>query len=184
MPRSKRDKVLELFFNQPTKQWHFEELCRQTGLNRKQVLRWLNLLRKEHLIKRVKLRGKMPYYHALYEHPNYQHQKRIFALQKLHQSGLLPYLQQVPAQTIILFGSMARWDWHEQSDIDLFVYGNTEALDIGKFEIFLGRDIQVFACKERKELADYPTGLLKNILKGDFIKGNLDFVEVHADGRI
>lgn len=134
-------------------------------------------------MRRFKPRKRMPYYVAHYQHSDYQVLKRIFAWQKLHTSGFLAHLQHLPqAETVILFGSMTRWDWHIQSDVDLFIYGNAAGLDVGKFEVSLGKDIEVFACQDHTELARYTPGLLKNILKGDFIKGNLDFVQVLPNG--
>ncbi len=176
---SKKDILIELFFNEPTKPWHFEELCTSANLNRKQVLHWLCLFQKEQLIYRVKPRKKMPYYLGKYQSAAYQTQKRLFAIQKIHASGLLTYLQQLPqAQTIILFGSMARWDWHTHSDIDIFIYGEKIEINIGKYEISLGRDIQIFSCENKTQLHQIPPGLIKNIIAGDILKGNIDFIEL------
>ena len=127
----------------------------------------------------------MPYYLANYQHPNYQTRKRFFALQSLQDSGLFTYLQQIEdTQTIILFGSMTRSDWHSESDIDLFIYPQAKNINIGKYEISLGRDIQIFSYPNRESLQQLPSGLLKNIIKGNLLKGNLDFIEVKIHGTV
>ncbi len=170
----KHKKLQELFFNYPTKQWHFEELLRTVGLSRGQTNFWLKRWKEDGLILRVKPRGKMPFYHAHHEGPHYQNSKRLFALEQLHQCGLLDYLVSLKnVDTIILFGSFARWDWHKESDIDLFVYGDVEQLSLAKFYPQLHREIQVFSGKNEEDLKRFGSGLLRNILKGIPIKGEM-----------
>jgi len=173
--------VLELFFNQPTKRWHFEQIIEAVDISRPQAAYWLKKFAKEKLVKRVKQQGKMPYYLGNYEHPNYQTKKRLFALQKMDVAGFLNHLTALPnAQTVIIFGSFARWDWRKDSDIDLFVYGNDAGLEQCKYELKLRRDIQVFTAKNKEELKKFRPALLRNILEGYRVKGRLDFVEVEA----
>ncbi|MEK6960156.1 MAG: nucleotidyltransferase domain-containing protein [Nanoarchaeota archaeon] len=180
---SKGDRVLELFFNEPTRHWHFEEILIEAGLSRKPLSRWLSILLSEKLIHRVKPRGKMPFYTANYALSPYQVRKRIFAMEMLEKSGLAQKLSALPnAKTAIIFGSMTRWDWHKESDIDLFIYGDAKGLELGEVERRLGRDIEVFECKDKESLSRLGEGLLKNIIHGDIIKGGLDFVKVSVDG--
>ncbi len=173
--------VLSLFFNEPTKQWHFEEILGAAGISRPQAAQWLKKFIKEGLVKRVKPRGKMPYYVADYESPNYQTQKRLFALRTLGESGFLNHLLALPkAQTVILFGSLSRWDWYRDSDVDIFIYGSPEGLETGKFRSRLHREIQTFVCRDKDELKDYSHSLLRNIVEGYLVKGSLDFLQGEA----
>ncbi len=166
--------VQELFFQYPSKHWHFEDVFGECGLSRGQVNFWLRRLRREKLIVRVKPRGKMPYYIANYEQAHYQNTKRLFGLQRLHESGLFDYLMSLPqVEMVMLFGSFARWDWHNDSDIDLFIYGDIKEMDLGKFYGKLHREIQVFAGKDVNDLSRYGSDLVKSILKGIPIKGNI-----------
>lgn len=175
----RKENVKSLFFNKSTKHWHFDEIVKQSKLSRAQANEWLKRLSKERLIKRVKEKGKMPYYIADYERSSFKAQKRVYALEQLERSGFLAHLISLEkAKTVVIFGSMARWDWHEESDIDLFIYGNDDELEQGKYELKLGREIQVFSAKDRKGLKKLPAGLLKNIATGYFVKGGMDFAEV------
>lgn len=178
----KEDTVVELFFNEPTKQWHFEEILKQAKISRPQAARWLRKLIKEGIIKRIKQIGKMPHYIGNYENPTYQAKKRLFALNHLEKKGFLSHLASLQkAQTIILFGSMSRWDWHKDSDIDIFIYGNDEDFEQGRFRAKLHREIETFICKDKSELQKFDLALLRNILSGYIVKGNLDFIEaIHA----
>lgn len=177
--KSKYDMVLELFFDNPTKEWHFEEILKEAKITRSNADRWLKRLAKEKIVKRVKEIGKMPYYISDYQMPAYKNKKRIFAQQTLYKSGLLDHLLSLDkAKSIILFGSFLRSDWYKASDIDIFIYGDSEGLSIAKYELRLHRDIQVFVCKNRDELNNLGNGLIKNIIKGNIIKGDIDFVGV------
>ena len=180
--KSKKDKIIELFFENPTRQLHFEEILKEAKITRSKADSWLKKLIKEKIIKRNKERGKMPYYISNYESPEYKNKKRIFALTKLYESGLLNHLYSLKkAKTVILFGSFSRSDWYKNSDIDVFIYGDVEGLKIVNYELNLHRDIQLFICRNNKELAKLGQGLIKNIIKGDIIKGNIDFIKVDVN---
>ena len=134
------------------------------------------------MIKRIKEKNKMPYHISNYESPEYKNRKKIFALNKLHKSGLLNHLYSLKkARTIILFGSFSRSDWYKNSDIDIFIYGDEEGLKISGYELKLHKDIQLFVCKNNNELSRLGQGLIKNIIKGNLIKGDIDFIKVNVN---
>ncbi|MDD9954177.1 MAG: nucleotidyltransferase domain-containing protein [Candidatus Woesearchaeota archaeon] len=170
--KSKETQLLELFFNHPTRQWHFEALLREASITRSKASLWLKKFIQEGFIKRIKPQGKMPYYVSKHESAAYRNRKRLYAQQQLYESGLLNYLHNLSAETVVLFGSFARSDWHAGSDVDVFVYGDEE-LDLSTYETTLHREIQVFTCKNNEELEKYGAGLVNNIQRGTFIKGNV-----------
>lgn len=175
---SKEDVVLNLFFNS-SKQWHFEELLHETGLSRGRLNSWLHKFLKEGIILRVKNKGKMPHYIGNFGQPAYVNKKKLYALNTFYKTGFLNHLQSLPkAKTVIIFGSMARSDWYKDSDIDLFIYGEDDALEQGTYERKLKREIQVFTAKNKSDFEKYGSGLLANIVKGYMVKGDLEFAEV------
>ena len=122
---SREEDILKLFFEEPTKHWHFQEIKQNVPIADNKVSRWLKKFLRKKIIKKIHPSKKMPYYLSNYEHPEYQNQKRIYALKNLHQSGFLNHLTTLKkAKTVILFGSFSRWDWHKDSDIDLFIFGD------------------------------------------------------------
>ncbi len=176
---SKEKNIVSLFFNEPTKEWHFEEIIRAAKIARSKADKWLKQFIEEGLIKREKKQGKMPYYISNYAAPSYKNRKRVFALNNLYSSGFLNHLASLPkARTVIIFGSFARSDWYSGSDIDIFIYGETEGLKLAEYERKLNRGIQVFACNKKEDLHKFGEGLIKNIIKGNLVKGDLDFVSV------
>src|SRR3989344_929806 len=119
------DKLQELFFQQTLRHWHFEALVQESGLSRERVHFYLKQLIQKKLIQRIKPRRKMPYYRSNIENPAFRMEKRLFGLQLLEQSRLFQSLQSNQAIiTAIIFGSFARGDWSQSSDVDLFIYGD------------------------------------------------------------
>lgn len=171
--QSKEQDLLKLFFNFPTKHWRFKELKEKADLSDAKLAKWLHKFIKTDLIKKVKIENKMPYYTGNYKTPNYQNSKKIFALQEFHKSGLLNHLSSLRAKVIIIFGSFSRWDWHDKSDIDLFIFGNAEDFKPTKYEKELHREIQIFHAKNKKDLKKYGSALINNIIQGEFIKGDI-----------
>ena len=148
--RSKEDIILNLFFNNPTKEWRFKELILETRIARSKLDGWLKKFRKSKIIKRVKETGKMPHYISNYSSEEYRNRKRVFGINKLYESGLVNHLTGLNARTVIIFGSLSRSDWHAESDIDIFIYGDIEGLKISTYELKLGREIQIFHCETKK----------------------------------
>ena len=79
-------------------------------------------------------------------------------------------------KTIILFGSFVRGDWYKDSDIDIFIYGESD-LSLGKYLSKLKREIQVFSGKDEKDLKKFGAPLLKNIIKEHRNSFDKDFDE-------
>ena len=179
----RKENIKELFFNYTTKYWHFEELLKKSGLSRAQTNKWLQRLKKEKLLHKIKEKGKMPYYLANYKNPSFQVQKKLYALTTFQKTGFLEHLSTLKdAKTIIIFGSFARADWHDKSDIDLFIFGNADDFEKGHFEKKLKREIQVFHYEKAEALKRLEPSVIPNILAGIHIKGTIEPFEatLHA----
>jgi|APSaa5957512622_1039677.scaffolds.fasta_scaffold77367_1 predicted nucleotidyltransferase len=178
---SKENVLLETFFNSQ-KHWHFEELRKFIKIGKPQLARWLKVFQKQGIIKRIKPQSKMPYYVANFSHPHYINRKNLFAMQKMTESGLFDHLLSLQkTKVVIVFGSFSRADWHQDSDIDIFFYGNDTDFEQGKYELKLKRNIQLHTAKNTKDLQKIDK-LLPYIIAGDFIKGSIEDlgVDIHA----
>lgn len=172
-PPKERD-VLELFFNEPTKHWHFKDVVKQARISEDRANYWLRKLMREDVINHVKQRGKMPYFIARYEHPDYENKKKLYALNRMFETGLLSRLQSLKnAKAVVIFGSFARGDWNAGSDIDVFIYGDPEELKFGAIWKGLGRVVEVHTAKTKKDLKGIRSGLINNVVKGYFVKGSV-----------
>ncbi len=185
--QSKEERVLELFLNEPSRQWHFSQIVEAAKISEPAANKWLKRLLKENIITRVKPRGEMPYFIGKFRHDNYRSKKKIYAMQKLYESGLLTKLQSLKnAKAVIIFGSFARSDWNIQSDVDIFVLGDPEDLRFGTLWSGLGlrgkaREVDVHSFSSAKEIRDIRSGLMNNVVKGYFVKGSIhDIADVKA----
>lgn len=169
---SKKNNVLELFFNEGTKHWHFKEIVKKSKISEDRANYWLKQFIKEKLIIHIKPKGKMPYFIANFEHPNYKNKKKLFALNRLYDVGFLSYLQSLEkAKVIVIFGSFSRSDWYSDSDIDVFILGDPKEMKYGTR--LLGREVEVHLFKNKEEIKQIRSGLIKNVINGYFIKGNI-----------
>lgn len=175
---NKENNILELFFNEPTKQWHFKDIVEKANISEQRANHWLKCLKKKKIIKHIKPKCKMPYFIAEYNNSNYKIKKKIYALNRFYETGLLNKLQSLKnAKTVVIFGSFARSDWNTKSDIDVFIYGDPEDLRYGT--IWLRRELQVHTFKTKKEIRNIKSSLINNVIKGYFVKGNIhDLVNV------
>jgi predicted nucleotidyltransferase len=177
---SKEEKVIELFFNEGTKHWHFKEVVKEAKISEDRANHWLKKLVKEEIILHIKEKGKMPYFIANFDKSNYKMKKKMYVYQKLIDSGLIEDIQSLnDVKTAVIYGSFSRADWYTESDIDIFIFGKDDKIDIDRYFSFFGREIQLHSFKNKKELKEIRSGIMQNIINGYFIKGKIqDLVEV------
>ena len=178
---SKEENVLKLILeNSPLKEWHFEEIVREAKITKLTANKWLKKYVSEGLLKHIKEKGRFPHFTVGSNNPAYYSLKRVYALEQLHKSGLIPKLLSLKtAKTIILFGSIVKGDWYKKSDIDIFIFGDISDFDKKIYEHKLQKNIELHIFKDKEEIEEVKTGLIKNIINGYVIKGQIqDIAEV------
>ncbi len=181
--RPKEDKIIKLFFQNP-KHWHFDELLKKSGLSRSRLSFWLTTLQKQGLIKRIKPKKHLPYYVSNNHSILFQQKKKLFAITELIESGLIEHLNKIKeVKAAVCFGSFSRSDWYEESDIDIFIYGNDKELNQAKYEVKLQRDIQVHTVRDKTGLKRIEK-MLPYIITGNFLKGSINDLEVDVNAKI
>lgn len=92
---------------------------------------------------------------------------------RLSLKSLLSYLDKnLINPTIILFGSLAKAEAKNDSDIDLAVISRKKELDFTNFEKKFKRKIQIFWFDSIKKIGN--KDLAKNIINGYLLEGRLD----------
>jgi len=178
---SKEENILRLILeNSPLKEWHFEEIIKTAKVTRLVANKWLKKYVSEGLLKYVKEKGRFPKYTVGSSNTVYYSIKRLYALEQLHKSGLIPKLLSLSeAKTIILFGSIINGDWYKDSDIDIFIFGNIPNFNKKVYELKLNKSIELHIFENKTEINEIRTGLIKNIVNGYVLKGHIqDFAEV------
>src|SRR3989344_8906932 len=163
---SKEENVLKLILeNSPLKEWHFEEIVRDAKVTKAVANKWLKKYVEEGLIKKIKDKGKFPHFTAGTANPKYYSLKRIYALELLHKSGLIPKLMSLKnAKTVIIFGSIIKGDWYKGSDIDICVFGDISDFDKNLYELKLHKNIELHIFQNKEEIHEVKTGLIKNVI--------------------
>ena len=178
---SKEENVLKLILEtSPFKEWHFAEIVKEAGVTKLVANKWLKKYVSEGLLNHIKEKGKFPYFTVGSSNNIYYSLKRVYALEKLHLCGLIPKLLSLKeAKTIILFGSMIKGDWYKNSDIDIFIFGNISDFDKTVYELKLDKNIELHIFQNQEEIKEVETGLIKNIINGYVLKGQIqDFTEI------
>jgi predicted nucleotidyltransferase len=170
------DAILTLFLEN-TKEYHVREVARNFKISPATAKKYLDVFVKQGLLTSKEERG-----HLLYEgnwnNEAYRFEKKLHNLRRIKESGLLTYLREELAEpTIILFGSWAKGENHETSDIDLFIRTEeTQELTLEKYEKKLKANIQPFLYNRKayEELRKNNKELLNNIINGSILTGYVE----------
>lgn len=168
LKRSSRLKVLNIFFDSPTKEFQIRQISRKIRLAPTSVKKYLNEFVKERLALKIN-KGIYASYMANREDENFRLYKKINAVISISSSGLLEYLiKKTMPDSIILFGSASRGEDIETSDIDIFIQAEEADLNLKKFEKRLKRKITIFFEPNFNKLSKE---LKNNILNGVVLSG-------------
>lgn len=163
-----RYRVLKVFLDSPIQEFGLREIGRLAKLAPVSVLNYLKEFEKEELIMKLKSKGN-PVYKAGRENENFVFYKKLSTLYELHNSRLIEYLwQKLAPEALILYGSYAKGEATENSDIDVFVIGKKKEIELDKFENILGREIHLMFDNDIKNI---PKELKNNLINGLILKG-------------
>ena len=163
-------KVLNVFFDDPIKDFQLREISRIIKLHHKSVLIYIKQLLSLGLIK-VNTKTLYKSYNANTENSMFQRYKKTINQIKIYESGLIDYLyERLMPNCIVMFGGYAKGTDIKTSDIDIFIETKEEKIDITKFEEKLGRKIHLVF---EKDIKDLNKELKNNIINGIDLNGNL-----------
>lgn len=163
-----RYKLLKLFLDSPTEIFRLREIARLSKISPPSVMIYLKEFEKERLIKR-QVKRNIPFYSAYRDNNTFVLYKKISIFFELSNIGLVDYLwDKLSPEAIILYGSFAKGESIENSDIDLFILGKESNLDIAEYEKILNKKIHLFFKESIKEISNE---LKNNILNGIILRG-------------
>jgi len=146
------------------------ELSRRIKLAQISVINHLKALQKDGLIIKEK-KGIYPAFRANRESEDYKVLKRQNLLWQIHKSGLISFLDEtLKPNCIVLFGSAARGEDSETSDVDIFIQAEETELKLEKYERILNRKITILF---ETKINNLNRELMNNIINGEVIYGYL-----------
>lgn len=172
---STTQKVLSVFFDNPSKKFNLKEISILLNLAHTSVKNELNFLIKQTLLfTDFESRGKrkFPYYFANSSNENFIKFKQLYNLSLLYNSGIIEYLKnKTMPNSILLFGSFFRGEDSENSDIDLFIESEIINLDLRKFEKKLKRKINLTF---NPNINNLKKTFLNNLINGIVLYGSIN----------
>ena len=157
--------IKEYFFINPTAKLRVRGIERALKLPLPSVIRYCKELEKEGILAIVKT-GNVIFYTANRASEKYLLEKKLCNIKKVYSSGLIEYLrQELSNPAVVLFGSFAKGEDTEESDIDLYIETpSKKKASLKKFENILKKGIQVFQHKNLNEISN--PHLANNIING------------------
>jgi len=157
--------IKEYFFVNPTAKLRVRAIERTLKLPLPSVIRYCKELKEEGVLTTAKT-GDVVFYTANRASEKYLLEKKLHNIRRMYESGLIDYLKrELSNPAIVLFGSFAKGEDVEESDIDLYIETHSKReVELGKFEKTLKRKIQVFKQKNLDELSN--PNLANNIING------------------
>ncbi|MBS3111910.1 nucleotidyltransferase domain-containing protein [Candidatus Woesearchaeota archaeon] len=156
--------IKEYFFINPTAKLRVREIERTLKLPLPSVIRYCKELEQENILT-INKAGNVNFYTAS-RSETYFLEKKLFNIKQVYESGLINYLKiELSNPAIVLFGSFAKGEDTENSDIDLYIETpSKKQLNLEKFKKFLKREIQIFQYKSLNEISN--PHLANNIING------------------
>lgn len=165
-----RYKLLKVFLDSPTESFRLRELSRISKISPPSVMNYLKEFEKEGLIRKYE-KKEIPFYQAIRDNDKFALYKKISIIYELDESGLLDFLwEKLSPDAIILYGSYAKGESTEDSDIDLFIIGKEKYADLGEFEKKLGKGIHLIFEEDLRKISKE---LKNNLVNGVVLKGYL-----------
>lgn len=168
-----KKQIKEYFFINPTSRLRVREIERALNLPLPSVINYCKELVKEGILKTLKT-GKVVFYTANRINEKFLLEKKFFNIKQLHEEGILQYLKtEYHNPLIIVFGSYAKGEDIENSDIDLYIETSSKKnIDTENFEKSLKRKIQIFKYPSMKKIENH--NLANNIVNGIILNGFIE----------
>lgn len=164
----------EYFFRHPAVNLRVRQIEREAGAPLPSVIRYTKELEKEGILRSRDV-AKVTTYSADRASKQFLLEKKLFNIQQLFSSGLVDFLiQEFNNSLVMLFGSYARGEDIEGSDVDIYIETpKKRGVELGHFEKKLQRKIQVFQYDKITKIKNKE--LANNIINGIVLNG---FIEV------
>jgi predicted nucleotidyltransferase len=175
LQKSSREKIIEIFINEPSEKHYLIELSKKAKIAHTSVSKILKeLIYQGIIIKNNEKKGKrvFPYFNSNLENKKFKILKKIKNLEQIYNSGLVEFIEEkIMPKSIILFGSYARGEDIEISDIDLFIESLENSFDLKKYEKKLSRKINLIFSKDINKLS---LELKENVINGIILEGYIE----------
>jgi len=165
--------IRNFFFLNPTIKIRVRQIEKKLALPLPSVIRYCKELKKEGILT-IAETGGVVFYTADRASEHYLLEKKLFNIRQVHVSGLIDYLKvSLNNPVIILFGSYAKGEDIETSDIDIFIETpSKKGINVEKCERSLQRKIQLIRSDSIKNVSNIH--LANNIINGIILNNAIE----------
>ncbi len=163
--KSSEEKVLRVFFDNPTERFHIREIARKTKLNPNTVLNILGILVRANLLQREKKLNVVEVF--VTRTKKFIELKRIDNIKRIYESGVLDFLKtEFSPESISVIGSYSRGEDIGDSDVDfvLITKKDYKNLDLNKFEKELNKKIHLIVVDYNKISEEFYINLINGVI--------------------
>ena len=161
-------KILKAFLYHPLEQWRFRQLSRKTNIPLPSTKKYLTDLEKESLIIKT-IKENVPFYKANRNNDDFKFYQKLSIQYELHKSGLIDHLwDKANPDAIILYGSFARGEAIDESDIDIYIIGKEIKISLTSHEKKLNKSLHIIYQEDLKKVSKE---LKNNLANGLVLKG-------------
>lgn len=165
-----RYNLLKIFLFHSTESFGLRELARMSEISPPSVMGYLQEFIKQGLVKRFDKNGS-PFYQAERDNAIFREYMKMGVIFEINHSGLADYLwKELSPEAIIFYGSFAKGEATEGSDVDLFILGKERKVGLDKFEKKIGLKIHLIFQDDVKKI---PKELKNNLINGIVLRGYL-----------
>lgn len=133
--------IVSFFIKHSYEEFYLRELSRKLKISVFATKKYLDSLVNENFITEEK-KANLRYFKANKASLFFKYSKIAFNLRRLEQVKLIEFIiSKINTSSIVLFGSMAKGDDEEKSDIDLIIIGNSKYINLSEIEKKLGQKI-------------------------------------------
>ena len=150
-------KIIRFFFDNPYKEFYLRELAKKLKLSPFAIKKYMDIFIKEGLVIEER-KANLRYFKANVNDLFFKHLKIAFSIRKIKQSQLIEDILKKMANisSIVLFGSVAKGEDDENSDIDIVVIGKEKSFSLSEIRKKLNKEINLhtFLWSEWNKQAD------------------------------
>ena len=145
-------KALEFFISNPYDEIHLREFSRKMEISPNTAQRFLDLFLKEDFIKEER-KANLRYFKANLDNIVFRQIKIAYSLKKIKDLNILRELEKNNFLSVVLFGSVAKGEDDEKSDLDLVCIGPNKKINLNKLQEKVDRElnIHIFSFAEWKK---------------------------------
>ena len=168
-----KKEIKDFFFTNPTTKLRVRQIERSVKVPLPSVIRYTTELEKGGILKSTAI-ANVKFYSADRISKTFLIEKKFSNIKMLFLSGLMDFLvKELSNPLIIVFGSYAKGEDVENSDIDLYVETSVKnEIMLDKFEKKMQRRIQIFKYKKIQDIKN--KDLANNIINGIILNGFLE----------